>query len=51
MKERFWAALILTLMLLFWVLALASPVTSDKQGRSDYTLLMQDRTRVCVPAR
>lgn len=51
MKEKVWAALILSLMLLFWAFALSTPVFCDKQPRSGYTLLTCDQKDICVRGR
>ena len=50
MKEKLWAALILSLMLLFWAFALSSPFC-DKQPRTHMTLLTLNRSGICLPGR
>lgn len=43
MKEKIWAALIVSLMLVFWIFALSSPVFCDKQPRSSFCFLSGGR--------
>lgn len=53
MKEKIWAALIISLMLVFWAFALAGPVISE-EPHSSYTLLTCERVAgasICVPGR